>query len=494
MTLYSSTKDGFQSLAPRGWRTVARAVVLFVVVPTLLGIVIAGAVSPVHGFVAVVVVIAALTAAAAISRSWEVHDLARSNGRLLRLERAMSTASAALLKRGVADPVGTALLALVDGVEASWVFLDSVGDKEADQTGVVTTVRDVLRIGPDGEPAGWDLMPWRVTAASRALLEAGKECVLGVADLDDPSATLYKAAQIGSEIVLPITVEGVWVGNVGFSSRDEDRVWSEGERELLKVGAEMIGAYWERRDAVGRREELVAAKDEFIASVSHEVRTPLTAVPGFAHELNEARGKFSEEELDDLLALLASQSQEVANIVDDLLIAARAETGSLVIVPEPLSAKSLVGEVLSSHSGRVDFAMKAPEDLEIWADPVRARQVLRNLLTNADRYGGNIVQVNVSAADGVVEIEVRDNGEGIPERMREHIFEPYARAHNGRGQPASVGLGLSVARKLAQLMKGDVALERDNGWTVFTLTLPAAADATATGRDAARVRQPVGMA
>ncbi len=493
MTLYSSTKDGFQSLAPQGWRTVARAVGLFVVVPTVLGIVVGGVVSPVHGFVAVIVVIAALTAAAAISRSWQVHDLVQSNGRLLRLERAMSTASAALLKRGVADPVGTALLALVDGVEASWVFLDSVGDKEADQTGVVTTVRDVLRIGPAGEPAGWDLMPWRVTAASRSLLEAGKECVLDIAELDDSSATLYKAAQIGSEIVLPISVEGVWVGNVGFSSKQADRVWSEGERELLRVGAEMIGAYWERRDAVGRLEELVAAKDEFIASVSHEVRTPLTAVLGFAHELNEARDKFSEEEVEDLLALLASQSQEVANIVDDLLIAARAETGSLVIVPEPLSAKSLVGEVLSSHSGRVDFAMSAPEDLEIWADPVRARQVLRNLLTNADRYGGNIVQIDVSAAGDVVAIEVRDNGEGIPERMREHIFEPYARAHNGRGQPASVGLGLSVARKLAQLMNGEVALERENGWTVFTLTLPAARSAAAA-KAAARVRQPVGTA
>lgn len=493
MALYSSTKDGFQSLAPRGWRTVARAVGLFAFAPALIGTVVGGATSPVYGFVAVVLVFAGLTTAAAIRRSGQVHELASSNGRLLRLERAMSAASAALLKRGVADPVGTALLALVDGVEASWVFLDSVGDKEADQTGVVTTVRDVLRIGPAGEPAGWDLMPWRVTAATRSLLEADKECVVSSAELDDRSAALYRAAQIGSEIVLPISVEGVWVGNVGFSSRDEDRLWSEGERELLKVGAEMIGAYWERRDAVGRLEELVAAKDEFIASVSHEVRTPLTAVLGFAHELNEARHKFTEEELDDLLALLASQSQEVANIVDDLLIAARAETGSLVIVPEQLSVKSLVGEVLSSHSGRVDFAVAAADDLEVWADPVRARQVLRNLLTNADRYGGNMVLVDACARGDAVAIEVRDNGDGIPQRMRDHIFEPYARGHNGRGQPASVGLGLSVARKLAQLMKGDVVLDRENGWTVFTLTLPAASGIAAPRKVASRTRQPVSM-
>ena len=223
MDFYGSTKDGFQSLAPQGWRTVARAVGLFVVVPVVLGAAVGAAMSAVHGLVACTLVVAGLATASALRRSRQVNSLATSNGRLLRLERAMSTASAALLKRGVADPVGTALLALVDGVDASWVFLDSVGDKEADQTGVVTTVRDVLRIGPTGEPAGWDLMPWRVTAATRGRLEAGRECVLSVTELDDRSAALYRAAQIGSEIVLPISVEGAWVGNVGFSSKRLDR-------------------------------------------------------------------------------------------------------------------------------------------------------------------------------------------------------------------------------------------------------------------------------
>ena len=71
--------------------------------------------------------------------------LAESRDRMVRLEHAMATSSAALLERDVADPMGTALLALVEGVEASWVFLDSIGDRQADEDGVVTTVRDVLR-------------------------------------------------------------------------------------------------------------------------------------------------------------------------------------------------------------------------------------------------------------------------------------------------------------------------------------------------------------
>jgi signal transduction histidine kinase len=234
----------------------------------------------------------------------------------------------------------------------------------------------------------------------------------------------------------------------------------------------MIGAYWERRDAKNRLEELLAAKDEFIASVSHEVRTPLTAVLGFAHELDENIGKFSEQERSDLIGLIASQSQEVAYIVDDLLTAARAEAGTIVIAPQVVSIKPLIGEVLSSHSGRVDFSMSAESEIETWADPGRVRQVLRNLLTNADRYGGNIIKMHVVSSREWVKVEVRDNGVGIPRHLREHVFEPYARAHDGATQPASVGLGLSVARKLAQMMDGDLELSREDDWTVFSLTLP----------------------
>lgn len=399
-------------------------------------------------------------------------SFAVSAERSLRLERAMATSSRALLKRGVSDPVGTALLALVDGVDASSVFLDSVGDKEPDQVGTIQTVRDVLRRTPEGEPAGWDLIPWRVAESTRAALEQGEVCVVLPEDADRKTAAMYRASQIFSEVIFPITVEGSWVGNVGFSCSDPLRTWTAEEQRLLRVGAEMIGVYWERRDAIGRLEELIASKDEFIASVSHEVRTPLTAVLGFAHELHESKGKFTDQEQADLIELMAGQSQEVANIVDDLLVAARAETGSIVVVPEAISVRAAVGEVLTSHSGRVDFSMAADEDVMVWADPVRMRQVLRNLLTNADRYGGNVVKVHVVDGSDDVRIEVRDNGKGIPEQMRDHVFEPYARGHNGAVQPASVGLGLAVARKLAQLMNGDLELFTESGWTVFSLSLP----------------------
>ena len=270
--------------------------------------------------------------------------------------------------------------------------------------------------------------------------------------------------------MLPITAEGRWVGSVGFTSRKRDRHWTSEERHLLRATAEMIGAYWERRDAENKLQELLAAKDDFIASVSHEVRTPLTAVLGFADQLDENIDKFSVEERTDLIGLIASQSREAANIVDDLLTAARAEAGTLVIAPHTVSVKGIVGEVLSSHSGRVDFVMH--DDLSVWADAGRVRQILRNLLTNAERYGGNIVKIHAHRAADSVSLEVRDNGEGVPKKLRRHVFEPYARAKNGSTQPASVGLGLSVARQLAEMMDGELRLLEEDGWTVFKLTLP----------------------
>jgi signal transduction histidine kinase len=354
------------------------------------------------------------------------------------------------------------------------VFLETNTDDDPDEHGNTPSVRDVLHQGTDGsDPGRWELSGWRVGPDARNALGNGESFCTSPGQLDPMTTAIYRASGIRSELLLPITTEGRWVGSVGFATSDAQRLWAADEEQLLRFAAEMIGAYWERRENEARLEEMVRSKDEFIASVSHEVRTPLTAVLGFAHELNDHAAKFSKEELADLIGLIAMESEEVANIVDDLLIAARAEAGTVVIVSQDVSVRSVVGDVLSSHSGRVDFSTSSGEDATVWADPGRVRQVLRNLLTNAERYGGDIVKIHVKKVGAQVIVEVRDNGEGIPLRKRHLIFEPYTRAERGSREPDSVGLGLSVARKLAELMDGTLELSRDSGWTVFSLGLPA---------------------
>ncbi|MCP4307873.1 MAG: hypothetical protein GY926_16595 [bacterium] len=474
MTIKDSiAMDGPQTLAgPRSWRIVAFIVAWLVSVPTAVGVVFGLLWGSAAAYPAMIAALGAVAIAISVRLMKRAQVLTAQRERTIRIERAAATASKALLKREITDPVGSSLAALVDGVDVFNVFLETNTDEEADEHGNKQTVRDVLyATGHDGTPGRWELTGWRISSAAREALDAGGSFVTRIGSLDKMTNTFYRAARIGTEVLVPITAEGDWVGSVGFTSEDATRPWDDEEIQLLHFAAEMIGAYWERRDTKGRLEELLAAKDEFIASVSHEVRTPLTAVLGFAHELDENMLKFNESERSDLIGLIAEQSQEVANIVDDLLTSARTEAGTIVIAPQVVSVRHVIGEVLSSHSGRVDFSMATDTDLETWADPGRVRQVLRNLLTNADRHGGNIVKIHAIGGAEWIKLEVRDNGTGVPSHLRQHVFEPYARAHDGTSKPASVGLGLSVARKLAQMMDGDLELNREDGWTVFTLTL-----------------------
>lgn len=487
---YHITKDGTQpSGGYRSRRSLAFAVGGLAAVPVLLGTATAGIWGRAAAAAVLVASLCLIAAVVSIRFHFGARRLAEDRARRLRVESAVAAASRALLKRDVSDPVGSALIALVAGADVETVFLETNTDDEPDEYGNTPSVRDILYQGAgEADPGRWELSGWRVAQVARETLGEGKTFSTQISRLDPMTAAIYRATGIRSEILVPISTEGRWVGSVGFTCSDGERRWDADEERLLRLAAEMIGAYWERRDNQARVEELVRTKDEFIASVSHEVRTPLTAVLGFAHELNDDPGKFSGQELADLIEVIATQSQEVANIVDDLLIAARAEAGTIVIAPQDVSVRAVVGDVLSSHSGRVDFSVADEEDLAVFADPGRMRQILRNLLTNADRYGGDTVKIQVRDDGDEVAIEVRDNGEGIPLRQREQVFEPYARAQRGSQEAASVGLGLSVARKLAELMDGTIELSRDAGWTVFSLALPA----VRTAIPDERVKQPVG--
>jgi signal transduction histidine kinase len=111
------------------------------------------------------------------------------------------------------------------------------------------------------------------------------------------------------------------------------------------------------------------------------------------------------------------------------------------------------------------------------SDAPRLRQVIRNLVTNAVRYGGNTIVVTTrpSAAGGSV-IEVRDDGAGIGRLDPEGIFDPYTSAGEASSHPGSVGLGLTISRQLVRMMGGELGFERSAGWTIFRIELPPAQD------------------
>ncbi len=221
-------------------------------------------------------------------------------------------------------------------------------------------------------------------------------------------------------------------------------------------------------------EELVRSKDEFLATVSHELRTPLTVVHGMAHELRDNWDSFDAEEARELAGLIADQSSELSHLVEDLLVVARAEAGTLEVMPQAVNLRAEVEAALASVPVQVaEIVTVQCDERVVQADRLRVRQILRNLLTNAHRYGGTEVQLRAALLQelGLCSIQVRDDGPGVPAELATSIFEPYQRAHSLGIATEAVGLGLTVSRTLAESMGGSLEYRREDGWSVFDLTL-----------------------
>jgi len=312
----------------------------------------------------------------------------------------------------------------------------------------------------------------RVNQAVIELLEAdGPEDLLGYRDgnkVTDETlqgfvgalVALYEGRSSFEEDIPALTMKGrsIWLQTRCVNTSPGSTAAS------ILIGLADITHIKARQEAMA---DLVKAKDEFIAGVSHELRTPLTAVIGLTSEMS-SMNSLSDEERSELMSLVADQAVEMSNIVDDLLVAARAEMGRVAVEATVVDLQSELEAAIEGLSIEIgELPVSTPR---VIADPSRVRQVLRNLLTNAERYGGPNRRVVSGSFFDYVWLEIRDDGPGVTSDEAVHIFEPYGTAHSGvRG---SVGLGLSVARQLTELMGGSLTYRRDLDETVFRLELP----------------------
>jgi signal transduction histidine kinase len=190
-----------------------------------------------------------------------------------------------------------------------------------------------------------------------------------------------------------------------------------------------------------------------------------------AFELRDHADEFRPDETRQFISFIADQSRELSNIVDDLLVAARSDD-TLAVRPEVVELHDELLEMLASNPEGPQPEIVSQGRVMAWADPLRLRQIVRNLLTNARRYGGPNVTIEAGRrGTGGIYLQVRDDGVGIPAADRDKVFEPYIRAGGDAGMPGSIGLGLPVSRRLARLMGGDLTY-RYQGGSVFELTLP----------------------
>lgn len=247
-----------------------------------------------------------------------------------------------------------------------------------------------------------------------------------------------------------------------------------GRQDLSKVLVAMTDIT-QRKVVEEQMAALVEAKDEFIAAVSHELRTPLTAVYGSAEILAD-QDSLSAADRAELTRFIATESAELVHIIEDLLVAARADIGNLSVRITPIELAAEVTAALQAVStAGIDRSIDTSGvSGRAMADALRFRQIMRNLLSNAVRYGGDTIRVTSCRTGSLALVRVTDDGAGIPESQWETIFEPYHRAHTRPGVPGSVGLGLTVARQLAGLMGGELTYRRHRGLSTFELALPAA--------------------
>ncbi len=387
----------------------------------------------------------------------------------LAIQKALARCSHLLLTSRDEKGMQLALAALLDATDADYAYID-VNRTEDD--GRITWHINHDAVGanvPDGPSAfgsgNYDDMPWVPVE-----LGAGRPVRIRVADLPEPLRSRYQDEGIRSELAAPIMIEGKWVGTIGFSDFWREGTWTDLETEALTTAADMVAGSWERDRAREGLQELAEAKDRFIAAVSHELRTPLSAVVGFSTALRDAAGTFSTEEITEIAGVISAQSREVSDLVDDLLTAERAASGNLTIRTGPtdleVELRSVVGLVPLPPPIAVNRSAM------VMADGLRTRQIIRNLLTNAIRYGGDRVKIEIDAHDDMGCLTVMDDGIGVLGMDEDKIFDPYYRSRTDVAQPDAVGLGLAVARQLARLMSGDLVYRRQDSWTRFELRLP----------------------
>jgi len=220
------------------------------------------------------------------------------------------------------------------------------------------------------------------------------------------------------------------------------------------------------------------AKSDFLASVSHDLRTPLNIITGYAQLLREgAFGPLSAEQADTLDRILRTASNQLL-LINDLLDLARIEQGKLLCAPCPFAIASLVpglAEMMDVllRDRPVRFETAVPTDVVAHADPERMRQVLVNLLANAAKFTNEgCVRLVADVTDGEVRIAVEDTGPGIEPAIRDRLLEPFA---HGSSKHAGWGLGLAIVGRLLAAMRGTIAIESEAGvGTRVAVRLPAA--------------------
>ncbi len=415
----------------------------------------------------VAILVAALLHANALAVGTYIDDsaeLARTEAALVATQLSLRTLSQAVLvaedvSLGVADPVTAATAA----AEATRVVADLESrldglniDKFVAELVVSRSDEILAALGNDEVRAAGDLLAGDGLAAYEQLRDAvvvSRDAAL--TELNDAQGLAQRIGTIaGFVIALLAPALAIYA------------YWRIARRQLDSARVEM-------NSRVRAERRIIQAKDEFISNISHELRTPLTSIYGFSEILVE-QGLIDPDEAQTLIALINEESAELNRMVEDLLTVARAEAGTIAYNFTDLDLDEEIATVVRPMQ-RIGMAVEvACPSLRIHADQLRTRQVLRNLLSNAQRWGGEEVYVTAHQAGATAVLTVADNGPGVAPEIEHKLFTRYMHEGDTALTTGTIGLGLATAKILLDGMGGEIQYERDDGWTRFVVYLPMA--------------------
>ena len=288
-----------------------------------------------------------------------------------------------------------------------------------------------------------------------------------------------------SRLIAPLLVGARTIGMISFA-RVEPSGFSPDEVELVSLlgrlvatAGQNIRAYEAERQTVDELRRLSALRADFVSLVSHELRSPMAAVIGAARTLQSRWRTMSSDQREAFLALIADETNRLAALIGDVLDTSRIEAGTFSYTFTDVDLGRLVEDTVAIASiGQEDVRVRAdvaPAVPSIRGDRERLRQVVTNLIDNAVKYSreGDEVEVTVRPENGSVRITVTDHGPGIPLDQQRLIFEKFGRAEVPGSSKPGTGLGLFIARSIAEAHGGSLDVRsRPAGGAAFVLTLP----------------------
>lgn len=260
--------------------------------------------------------------------------------------------------------------------------------------------------------------------------------------------------------------------------RAAQTIWEE-DHEAFVVALRDVT---DRQRAVDELHEINRLKDDFVAMVSHDLRSPLAAVAGFADTLRISWERLSEQDRDRMLERISRSAYRLESFIEAVLQLSQIESGEFGYSIEQFDLRELVESTVDEFRQAFPLTpleLEVSDDLpRVIGDPERHWQILMNLLTNAAKFSppGKPVTLGAVRQNDVVEVSVRDNGPGIAEEDRRRIFEKFSRLPGpGGDHPKGSGLGLYICKQMVEAQGGEIRVESepDRGSTFF-YTLPMA--------------------